>query len=56
MTLVGEKVQQDPRLEGIQVIQCVLRDGWWGVAYGPGGQIAQQPKQYTLGDLPPERR
>jgi hypothetical protein len=43
LPLVRESMWEDPRWEGMQVTQCVLRDGWWGVAYGLSAQLAGQP-------------
>jgi hypothetical protein len=53
--VVGAAIQHDPRLEEIEVSQCVFRDGWWGLAYGPQSNTGQQPVRYPWGDLPTSR-
>jgi hypothetical protein len=54
--LVNEAMWEDTRWEEIQVTQSLIRDGWWGVAYGSSTLVAQQParlsQQTTPGAFP----
>jgi hypothetical protein len=35
LLLLGEKIQQDPRLDGLMITQLTLDNGWIGAAWGP---------------------
>jgi len=35
LQLIPEKLQADPRLQGLVVTQCALEDGWIGLAFAP---------------------
>jgi hypothetical protein len=42
-SLLAEEFAADPRLAGLQVTQCVIDDGWVGLAIGPERQTAAVP-------------
>ncbi len=41
--LVTAGMWEDARWEGLEVTQSLLRDGWWGVAYGSGASQEDVP-------------